>query len=139
MRRHTVVSVVACCAWLASVIAAFPAGDLAKQKPVEVRIQLGTKDGDLKFVPDSLTFETGKLYKLVLTNPSNKKHYFTSMGLASKVYTRKVQVVDGKGTLAEIKGLIPDQRDVRRQNADLLFRLLEEMIERDRRGGRRTP
>jgi len=45
----------------------------------------------------------------------------------------------GLERLAEIKGLIPDQRDVRRQNADLLFRLLDEMIERERRGGRRTP
>ena len=45
----------------------------------------------------------------------------------------------GLERLAEIKGLIPDQGDVRRQNADLLFRLLEDMIERDRRGGRRTP
>ena len=85
---------------------AFPAGDLAKQKPIEVRVELGSKDGELKFVPDSLTFETGKLYKLILSNPSNGKHYFTSPGLAAKVFTRKVQIVEGSDTLAEIKGAI---------------------------------
>ena len=42
-------------------------GDLSKQEPIVVRIDLG-KDGvqDHKFYPDSLTFETGKLYKLVI-------------------------------------------------------------------------
>ena len=46
----------------------------------------------------------------MIHNPSNSKHYFTSLGLASKVYTRKVQVMDdlGKGAKAigEIKGAI---------------------------------
>ena len=85
---------------------AFSAGDLSKQVPIEVSVQLGSKDGDLIFVPNDLTFETGKLYKLILTNPSKKKHYFTSLGLASRVYTRKVQVVDDGATKAEIKGNI---------------------------------
>ena len=90
----------------AVVTAAFSAGNLAKQEPIEVRVALGTKDGGFKFVPNNLTFETGKLYKLVLTNPSKKKHYFTSLGLASMVYTRKVQVVHENRTKAEIKGAI---------------------------------
>ena len=106
MRRHVIVGLTVFFAAFVAVTAVFSAGDLAKQTPIEVRVQLGTKDGDLKFVPDSLTFETGKLYKLVLINPSNKKHYFTSPGLAAKVYTRKVQVVGGSGTMAEIKGAI---------------------------------
>lgn len=106
MRRHVIVGLSAFFAGLAGVTTAFSAGDLAKQKPIEVRVQLGTKGGGLKFGPDNLTFETGKLYKLVLTNPSKKKHYFTSLGLASRVYTRKVQVVDDGGTIAEIKGAI---------------------------------
>ncbi len=86
-------------------------GNLAKQEPIEVRLDLG-KDGtdQHRYHPDKLTFETGKLYKLVIHNPSNSKHYFTSLGLASKVYTRKVQVMDdlGKGAKAigEIKGAI---------------------------------
>lgn len=87
---------------------AHSAGDLTRQKPIEVTVLLGTKDGALIFKPSSLTFETGKLYKLVLTNPSDKKHYFTSPGLAKKVFTRKVQVVHEGQRLAEIKGSISE-------------------------------
>jgi uncharacterized cupredoxin-like copper-binding protein len=104
MQRHTIAGLTAFFAAFAAAGAALPAGNLAEQEPIEVRVQLGTEDGDLKFVPDSLAFETGKLYKLVLTNPSKMKHYFTSLGLASRVYSRKVQVVDEGGTKAEIKG-----------------------------------
>ena len=80
--------------------------DLTKQTPIEVRVELGTTAGKHAFVPNTLTFEAGKLYKLVLRNPSKNKHYFTSPGLANSVYTGKVQVVDDKGTRAEIKGSI---------------------------------
>jgi uncharacterized cupredoxin-like copper-binding protein len=90
---------------------AIAGGDLSKQEPITVRMDLG-KDGggSHKFYPDKLTFETGKLYRLVLHNPSNSKHYFTSLGLASKVWTRKVQVMDALGPdakqIGEIKGAI---------------------------------
>ncbi len=90
---------------------AFAAGDLSKQDPITVRVDLG-KDGvdKHKFYPDKLTFETGKLYKLVIHNPSNSKHYFTSHGFASKVWTRKVQIMDDLGpgakTIAEVKGAV---------------------------------
>ncbi len=90
---------------------AIAGGDLSKQEPITVRLDLG-KDGvkDHKFYPDRLTFETGKLYRLVLHNPSNSKHYFTSLGLSAKVWTRKVQVMDDLGpgakTIGEIKGAI---------------------------------
>ena len=61
-------------------------------------------------MPNKLRFETGKLYKLVLRNPSNDPHYFTSHAFTQLIYTRKVQVVqerDGKlTTLAEFKGAI---------------------------------
>jgi uncharacterized cupredoxin-like copper-binding protein len=89
--------------------AAFAGGDLSHQDPIMVRVDLG-KDGTEKhrYYPDKLTFETGKLYKLVLHNPSNSKHYFTSLGFAGKVWTRKVQVMDDLGagakTIAEVKG-----------------------------------
>ena len=77
------------------------AADLSKQEPVEVVVELGTKDGSHRFVPDTLTFETGKLYKLVLRNPSRAKHYFTAVRFAAAVWTRKVETGD-----AEIKGAI---------------------------------
>ena len=77
---------------------AIAVGDFSKQEPITVQVDLG-KDGvkDHKFYPETLTFETGKLYRLVLHNPSNSKHYFTSFGLAAKVWTRKVQVMDDLG------------------------------------------
>jgi len=90
---------------------AIAGGDLSKQDPITVRMDLG-KDGaeNHKFYPEKLTFETGKLYRLVLHNPSNSKHYFTSLGFASKVWTRKVQVMDALGPgakqIGEIKGAI---------------------------------
>jgi uncharacterized cupredoxin-like copper-binding protein len=88
---------------------AYSAGDLSRQEPITVTVELG-KPGQHVFVPDKLRFETGKLYKLVLKNPSNDAHYFTSHGFTQLIYTRKVQVVqerDGKmTTLAEFKGAI---------------------------------
>jgi len=86
----------------------FAEGDLTRQEPIEVVVELGTKNGELVFVPSHLEFETGKLYKLILTNPSPMKHYFTSPEFAKRIFTRKVQVmVDGKRT-AEIKGDIDE-------------------------------
>ncbi len=87
---------------------ALAGGDLTKQEPIVVRVALGTDNGKHEFVPNHLEFETGKLYKLVLTNPSQTKHYFTSPGLAKSVFTRKVQIVDQNGTKAEIKGSISE-------------------------------
>ena len=86
---------------------AIPAGDLTKQDPIEIKVLLGDSKGSLRFSPAQLSFETGKLYKLVLHNASSLKHYFSSAGLARSVFTRKAQVLgaDGK-TIAEIKGMI---------------------------------
>ena len=85
------------------------AGDLSRQQPIEVTVELG-KPGEHVFVPNRLRFETGKLYKLVLRNPSRDPHYFTSHGFSQLIYTRKVQVTqmrEGKSiTLAEFKGSI---------------------------------
>ena len=85
------------------------AGDLSRQTPIEVTVALG-KPGKHVFEPSRLRFETGKLYKLILTNPSNDPHYFTSHAFTQLIFTRKVQVTqmrDGKlVTLAEFKGAI---------------------------------
>lgn len=89
---------------------AFAAGDLTDQMPIEVTVSLGDVKDNLRFYPDSLQFETGKLYKLIIKNPSKQKHYFTSEGLARSVFTRKVQVLSGgdNKVLAEIKGAISE-------------------------------
>ncbi len=111
MRKLTALAATAIVAAVLFPAMAIAGGNRAKQKPIEVRLDLG-KDGVDKhqYYPDKLTFETGKLYKLVIHNPSNSKHYFTSLGLAGKVYTRKVQVMDDLGAgakaIGEIKGAI---------------------------------
>ena len=85
------------------------AGDLSRQTPIEVVVELG-KPGEHVFLPNKLRFETGKLYKLVLKNPSNDPHYFTSHSFSQLIFTRKVQVVlqhEGKAVpVAEFKGAI---------------------------------
>lgn len=83
------------------------AGDLTQQEPVEIRVALGNEKNALAFFPGTISLETGRLYRLVLTNPSPQKHYFSSDGMAQAVFTRKVQVngADGKA-LAEVKGQI---------------------------------
>ena len=89
--------------------AAHAAGDLSRQTPIEVVVELG-QPSPHAFSPSKLRFETGKLYKLVLRNESNDPHYFTSHGFSQMIFTRKVQVTqsrDGKPvTLAEFKGAI---------------------------------
>jgi uncharacterized cupredoxin-like copper-binding protein len=90
-------------------LAAYAAGDLSRQDPITLTVELG-KPGKHEFVPNVLKFETGKLYKLVLKNESSDPHYFTSHAFSQLVFTRKVQVTqmrDGKSvTLAEFKGAI---------------------------------
>ena len=83
------------------------AGDLTKQEPIEVKVKLGDEKNAPRFFPDSISLETGKLYRLVLLNPSAEKHYFSSAGMSEAVFTGKVQVngSDGK-PIAEVKGAI---------------------------------
>ncbi|MBX9774656.1 MAG: hypothetical protein K2Y71_09595 [Xanthobacteraceae bacterium] len=107
--RMTAAVLAALIATVATVSGARAAGDLSRQDPIEIKVELG-KPGAHVFVPNRLRFETGKLYKLVLTNPSNDPHYFTSHAFTQLIFTRKVQVTqmrDGKPvTLAEFKGAI---------------------------------
>lgn len=87
--------------------AALAAGDLSRQTPIEITVDLGSP-GKHEFMPKVIKFETGKLYKLTLRNASNDPHYFTSHAFSAMVWTRKAQVTqirDGKSiTLAEFKG-----------------------------------
>jgi uncharacterized cupredoxin-like copper-binding protein len=83
------------------------AGDLTTQEPVEIKVQLGNEKDALRFFPETINLETGKLYRLIISNPSPQKHYFSSEAMAQAVFTRKVQVngADGK-PIAEVKGQI---------------------------------
>jgi uncharacterized cupredoxin-like copper-binding protein len=83
-------------------IAAVP---LAKQPPTEITISLGTEAGDLKFVPDRLQFKAGKRYKLVLSNSSPLKHYFTAKDFADAIWSQKVDAgnVEVKGAIHELE------------------------------------
>lgn len=95
---------------LSSILINIPAqasGDLSKQAPQEIRLELGDAEGKLELHPASLRFETGKLYKLVISNPATAPRYLSSDGFARAVYTRKVQINDKTGkALAEIKGSV---------------------------------
>ena len=86
------------------------AGDLSRQEPIEVVIELGRPGAPHAFAPNKIELETGKLYKLVLKNMSELPHYFTSHEFSQHIFTRKVQVVAKVGeknqTLAEFKGAI---------------------------------
>ncbi len=87
----------------------YAAGDMTAQQPVEMTVSLGNAENKLRFYPSTLEFETGKLYKLVIKNPSSQKHYFTAEALARSVFTRKVQIVGKTNeTLAEVKGHISE-------------------------------
>ena len=86
------------------------AGDLSQQEPIEIQVELGKAgSNEHRFFPAEVSFETGKLYKLVLHNPSPNPHYFSSASFADKVFTRKVQVAlpsDAAKRIAEVKGAV---------------------------------
>ena len=78
-------------------------------KAIEVTVNVGSEDGAMKFFPQELTFERGNYYKLVINNPSNDEHYFTSDAFSTHIFTRKIEVKDKAGkTIAEIHGAIND-------------------------------
>ena len=78
-------------------------------KAIEVKVEAGTKDGKLIFTPNEFTFERGKYYKLVISNPSPGGHYFSSDAFATHIFTRKIEVAGSNGkTIAEIHGTIHD-------------------------------
>jgi uncharacterized cupredoxin-like copper-binding protein len=81
------------------------AGDLTRQEPVLLTVQVGTSAGEHRFVPAQLAFETGKLYRLRIENRSPNDYYFFSAGLADSVYSRKVAVLgEGDKAIAEVYG-----------------------------------
>ncbi len=108
--------------WVRALIAAFSLGILmvgmelragvaiaapnsSQQIPLEVRIHMGTEAGELKFVPNTMTFQAGTRYGLILDNPSPEKHYFTAKDFADGIWSQKVDVanVEVKGAIHELE------------------------------------
>ncbi len=84
-------------------------GDLTKQKPIVMNIQLNGKIGKMHFFsPNVLTFKTGKLYKLKIINTSKSKHYFSSSKFSKSIFTRKIQINKNDEKIAEVKGNISE-------------------------------
>ena len=84
-------------------------GDLTKQKPIEMNVQLNGKTGKIHFFsPNILIFETGKLYKLKIINSSESKHYFSSSNFSKSIFTRKIQINKNDEKIAEVKGNISE-------------------------------
>ncbi|OGS92379.1 MAG: biphenyl 2,3-dioxygenase [Gallionellales bacterium GWA2_59_43] len=100
-----VISTFVSCIGVAGV--ALAAGDMTQQTPIDIKVQLSDEKNSLRFVPNKIELETGKLYRLILSNPSAEKHYFSSERLSQAVFTRKVQVNGAAGKAsAEVKGII---------------------------------
>ena len=91
-------------------------------KALEVRVETGSRQGQLRFFPSRLQFERGKYYKLLVHNPSPEAHYFASEGFATRIFTRKVEVLDAGGkTLVEIHGEIREMELLPGQTAAWYF------------------
>ena len=81
--------------------------DLTRQKEIEKIIFLKGEQGRMHFYePNELVFKTGKLYKLIIKNDSDSKHYFTSTSFAQSIFTRKIQISIEDKKIAEVKGII---------------------------------
>ena len=81
--------------------------DLTRQTPIEKTVFLKGKIGLNHFYePSELIFYTGKLYKLIIKNVSDSKHYFGSDLFAKSIFTRKIQLTKNSNKVAEIKGTI---------------------------------
>lgn len=79
--------------------------DLTKQPVIDISVSLSNSSNELKFIPERLTFESGKRYKLVLSNPSAMKHYFTSKDFADAIWTQNIVAgnVEIKGAIHELE------------------------------------
>lgn len=84
-------------------------GDLSRADPIEVVIEMGHTDKAMWFKPDHIDLETGKAYILTFVNSDSVKHEFAGPEFVSRVFSRKVEVVDASGNmLAEVKGTVTE-------------------------------
>ena len=72
---------------------------------IELKISLGNTANELKFFPDRVQLVAGKKYKLLLSNSSPQKHYFTAREFASNSWTQKVDAgnIEIKGAIQELE------------------------------------
>lgn len=98
--------------WLSIVMAvwiAFPNFALAslpvRSTPTTVKVSLGNTANELKFEPNNLQLKAYTTYKILLSNPSPQKHYFTALEFANKSWTQKVEAgnVEIKGAIQELE------------------------------------
>jgi uncharacterized cupredoxin-like copper-binding protein len=98
-----------CCLFVSIAICIYPVlpvfADQAADTPIEIKISLGNTANQLKFFPDKLQLVAGKKYKLLLSNPSAQKHYFTAKDFAGSSWTQKVDAgnVEIKGAIQELE------------------------------------
>jgi len=94
---------------LVAVPAVYAAGDLSRNNPQEIVMEMGSSNSKMYFKPNHLDLETGKAYKLVLKNTDKIKHELEAPELVEKIFTRKIEVADKNGNMiAEIKGKITE-------------------------------
>ncbi len=99
------VAILCFCLGLISSPAFAAAVALSKQPPITKTIGLGNAAGELRFMPDRLTFKAGTRYRLMLENPSPLKHYFTAKDFADAIWSQKVDAgnVEIKGAIHELE------------------------------------
>ena len=94
MKRQLIIAVAAVFASLAA-LAGTQAVGYGKQKPLETVLELGTKSGELVITPGELKLQTGKLYKLIVNNPSDATHYLSVPEFGTAVRTSKIDAQGG--------------------------------------------
>lgn len=99
-----------CCLMMVVAIYSFPVSSVLADRsitatPIELKVSLGNIANELKFFPNRMQLVAGKKYKLLLSNPSPQKHYFTAREFASSSWTQKVDAgnVEIKGAIQELE------------------------------------
>jgi uncharacterized cupredoxin-like copper-binding protein len=99
-----------CCLMMVITIYSLPPSSVLADRlivttPIEIKISLGNTANELKFFPDRVQLVAGKKYKLLLSNSSPQKHYFTAREFASSSWTQKVDAgnVEIKGAIQELE------------------------------------
>lgn len=94
MFKQLTIVIAALCASLAAPMGAQAAATI-ERGPIEVVLRFGSATDGFELSPNMLQLETGKPYKLVITNPSSTTHYVTAPEFAAAVSTRKVEITGG--------------------------------------------